>query len=204
MADATERAVTAYFDGAAQAEQAAQELLRWDKESDVMRLGAVGVLTKDARGQLETRNLGAPNTGKGTVVGLGLGALAAALSGGLTLLPAAVGGAVGGGLVGSRSRKGLGMSDADLQELGAALDGGRAAVLVICGGHDVETATALLTAAGGTVRRPAAAVSAEALWEASQDAGAPSTAPARSAGPETPATPDSPADDASRAPGAGR
>src|SRR5262245_32748666 len=53
MADAADRAVTAYFDSAAQAEQAAQELLQWDKDSDLMKLGAVGVLTTNARGEFE-------------------------------------------------------------------------------------------------------------------------------------------------------
>jgi uncharacterized membrane protein len=204
MADATERAVTATFDSAAQAEQAAQELLQWDKDSDLMKLGAVGVLTTNARGELETKNLSARNTGKGAMVGLGLGALAAVLSGGLTLLPTALGGAVGGGLVGSRSRQGLGMSDEDLQQLRAALDGGRAAVLVICEGHDVDTATALLTAAGGTVRRAAAAVSAETLREASQAAGAAAGAPAGPERPEPPAAPAPSPTDAPGSPGSSR
>ena len=106
MADATERAVTAYFDGAAQAEQAAQELLRWDKADDVIKLGAIGILTRNSQGKLETKNLSPRNTGKGALVGLGLGALAAVLSGGLTLLPTAVAGAAGGGLAGSLSKQG--------------------------------------------------------------------------------------------------
>jgi len=46
MADATERAVTAYCDSAAQAEQAAQDLMRWDKANDEIKLGAIGILTK--------------------------------------------------------------------------------------------------------------------------------------------------------------
>jgi uncharacterized membrane protein len=177
MAGANERAVIAYFDSAAQAEEAAQELMRWDKADEVIKLGAIGILTKTAEGKLETKNLSAKNTGKGAMVGLGLGALAAVFSGGLTLIPAAVGGAAGGGLVGSLSRKGLGMSDEDLQELSAALEGGRAALLVMCDDHEVAVTTALLTASGGTVRRPAAAVSPEALQEASQATGAGPDAP---------------------------
>src|SRR5688500_2806116 len=137
MADATGRAVTAYFDGAAQAEQAAQELLRWDKADDVIELGAIGILTRNSQGKLETRNLSPRNTGKGALVGLGLGALAAVLAGGLALIPAAIAGAAGGGLAGSLSKQGLGMSDDDLQELSAALEGGRAALLVMCDDHEV-------------------------------------------------------------------
>jgi hypothetical protein len=97
MADAAERALTAYFDSAAQAEQAAQALMRWDKAQEDIKLGAIGVLTKDAQGEVETKNLSARNTGKGAKVGLGLGALAAVLSGGLTLVPTALAGAAGGG-----------------------------------------------------------------------------------------------------------
>ena len=171
MADAAERALIAYFDGAAQAEQAAQDLRTWDKANEEIKLGALGVLTKNAEGKLETKNLSARNTGKGAKIGLGLGALAAVFSGGLTLLPTALGGAVGGGLVGSLSKKGLGLSDDDLQQLSAELEGGRAALLVVCDDPEVEATTAQLAASGGTVRRPADAVSAEALQEAAQAAG---------------------------------
>jgi uncharacterized membrane protein len=198
MADTAERAVTAYFDSAAQAEQAAQDLMRWDKADDDIKLGAIGVLTKSAEGQLETKNLSARNTGKGAKVGLGLGALAAVFSGGLTLIPTAVAGAAGGGLIGSLSKKGLGLSDDDLQALSAQLDGGRAALLVLCDEPEVEATAAQLAASGGTVRRPAEAVSPEALQEAAQAAGAAPEAPAA----PTPAAPTPAAPDAPGAPGA--
>jgi uncharacterized membrane protein len=183
MADAAERAVTAYFDSDAQAEQAAQDLMRWDQANDDLKLGAIGVLTKDAEGKLATKNLSARNTGKGAKIGLGLGALAAVFSGGLTLIPTALAGAAGGGLVGALSKKGLGMSDEDLQQLSAQLEGGHAALLVLCDEPDVEATAAQLAASGGTVRRPADAVSPEALQEAAQAAGA---------APEAPPTPDAP------------
>ena len=183
MADARERAVLAYFDSAAQADQAAQELMRWDKDDDLIGLDTIGVLTKDADGKLETKNLSARNTGKGALVGIGLGALAAVVSGGLTLLPA------DGGLAGARPKRGLGLSDEDLQQLRAALEGGRAALLVLCDPHEVAVTTALLTAAGGTVRPPAGAVSPEALREASPAASAAPAAPAEPAPAAPGATP---------------
>ena len=186
MADANERAVIGYFDSAAQAEQAAQELMRWDKADEVIKLGAIGILTKSAGGKLETKNLSAKNTGKGAMVGLGLGALAAVFSGGLTLIPTAVAGAAGGGLVGSLSKKGLGLSDDDLQQLSAQLDGGRAALLVLCDEPEVEATAAQLAASGGTVRRPADAVSPEALREAAQAAGAAPEAPPATDAPGAP------------------
>jgi uncharacterized membrane protein len=188
MADTAERAVTAYFDSAAQAEQAAQELMLWDKDDDLITLDAIGILTKDAQGKLETRNLSTRNAAKGALIGLGLGALAAVFSGGLTLLPAALAGAAGGGLVGALSKKGLGMSDADLQHLSGELEGGRAALLVLCDDHEVAVTTVLLTAAGGTVRPPADAVSADALRAASRAAGGAPDAPGASAPPASGAT----------------
>ena len=191
MADTRERAVLAYFDSAAQADQAAQELMRWDKDDDLIGLDTIGILTKDADGKLETKNLSARNTGKGALVGLGLGALAAVVSGGLTLLPAAVGGAAGGGLAGSRSKRGLGLSDDDLQQLRAALEGGRAALLVLCDPHEVAVTTALLTAAGGTVRHPADAVSPDVLRETSPAARA-APAPAAEPAPPAPGAPGAP------------
>jgi uncharacterized membrane protein len=192
MADAAELAVIAYFDSAGQAEQAAQDLMSWDKANDDIKLGAIGVLTKNDEGKLQTKNLSSRNTGKGAKIGMGLGALAAVFSGGLTLIPTAIAGAAGGGLVGSLSKKGLGMSDEDLQQLSAQLDGGHAAILVMCDDPDVDATEAQLSASGGTVRRPADAVSSDALQQASQAAGA---------APDAPAGPAAPAPDAPPAPG---
>jgi uncharacterized membrane protein len=202
MPEATEHAVIAVFDSAAQAEQAAHDLQGWDQANDEVKLGALGVLTKDAEGKLATKNYSARNTGKGAKIGLGLGALAAVFSGGLTLLPAALGGAVGGGLVGSLSKKGLGLSDEDLQRLGAELEGGRAALLVLCDEPEVAATAAQLAASGGTVRRAADAVSPEALQEAAQAAGAAPPAPAAPAGPASPAAPAAPAPPPTDGPGA--
>ena len=105
---------------------------------------------------------------------------------------ASVAGAAGGGLVGALSKKGLGLSDDDLHELSAQLGGGRAALLVLCDEPEVEATAARLAASGGTVRRPAAAVSAEALQEAAQAAGAAPEAPAAPA-PAAPAPAPAPA-----------
>ena len=209
MPETSEHAVIAYFDSATQAEQAVEALKRWDEANEDIKLGAIGVLTKGAAGKVETKNFSVRNTGKGAKVGIGLGALAAVLSGGLTLLPTAIAGAGGGALVGSLSKKGLGLSDDDLQQLGAQLEGGRAALLVLCDDPEVEATAAQLAASGGTVRRPAAAVSAEALQEAAQasgaaaeSSGAGAEAPARPASPDAPAEPAPPATDAAEAPDA--
>jgi uncharacterized membrane protein len=147
-----EQAVIAGFDSQAQAEQAAKDLMGWDKANDDVKLGAIGLLTKDDKGEIKTHNLSQRQTRKGAKVGMGLGVIAAVFSGGLTLIPTAIGGAVAGGAAGTLFRKGLGMSDEDLQKLSADLDGGRAALLVMCDGSEVQPTTEYLTAAGGKVQ----------------------------------------------------
>jgi len=187
MPEPTEHAVIAIFDSKTQAEQAVERLQHWDKANDEIKLGALGVLTKTADGKIETKNHSSRNTGKGAKIGMGLGALAAVFSGGLTLIPTAIAGAAGGGLVGSLSKQGLGLSDDDLQQLSAQLDGGHAALLVMCDAPEVEATTAELTAAGGTVHGSGVVADA-ALQEAAKAADAPET-PATPGTPETPAPP---------------
>jgi uncharacterized membrane protein len=148
----TEQAVIASFDSVAQAEQAAKDLMGWDKANDDIKLGAIGLLTKDDKGEIKTKNLSARQTRKGAKVGMGLGVIAAVFSGGLTLIPTAIGGAVAGGAAGALFRKGLGMSDEELKELSADLDGGRAALLVMCDESEVAATSEYLTAAGGKPR----------------------------------------------------
>ncbi len=153
MPDAAEHAVIAIFDDATRAEQVAKDLMGWDKANEDIKLGAIGMLTREGGtwglGEIKTRNFSSRNTGKGAKVGLGLGVLAAVLSGGLTLIPTAIGGAVAGGAVGSLTRKGLGVTDEELQQLVTELDGGRAALLVMSDAAEVKATTDYLVAAGG-------------------------------------------------------
>lgn len=164
----SEHAVLASFDSQAQAEQAAKDLMGWDKANDDVKLGAIGVLTKDDKGEIKTRNYSQRNTGKGAKVGMGLGVIAAVFSGGLTLIPTAIGGAVAGGAAGTLFRKGLGMSDEELQTLSSDLDGGRAALLVMCDASEVQPTSEYLTSAGGKVETHA--VDSAALESAAQAA----------------------------------
>jgi uncharacterized membrane protein len=178
MPDPSEHAVIAYFDSAEQAERAVAALKLWDQANADIRLGAVGVLTKGADGTVETKNYSARNTGKGAKVGMGLGALAAVLSGGLTLLPTLVGGAAAGGALGALSKQGLGVTDETLQQLNAELDGRRAALLVLCDEGEVAATTARVTQLGGRLTQ-SSPVAADALQAA---AAAAATAPAGAAG----------------------
>jgi uncharacterized membrane protein len=176
VSNSPEHAVIAVFDDTAQAEQAAHDIMGWDKANEDIKLGAIGLLTREpgdwGQGKIKTKNLSSRNTGKGAKVGMGLGVLAAVFSGGLTLIPGAVGGAVAGGAVGSLSHKGLGVSDEDLQQLAAELEGGRAALLVMCDEAEVAATTEYLVAAGG---KPQSYVIDEAELQAESAAVSPGT-----------------------------
>jgi uncharacterized membrane protein len=152
MAETSEQAVIATFENDAAAEQAAHDLREWDKANDDIKLGAIGLVSKNAKGEIQTKNYSARSTGKGAKVGMGLGVLAAVFTGGVSLIPGVVGGAVAGGAAGSLHRKGLGFSDEELQQLSSDLDGGHAALLVMCNDDEVAATSEYLTAAGGKPR----------------------------------------------------
>jgi hypothetical protein len=133
--------VLAFFDNEAAADAAVNAVKQWDKASKEIKLGAIGVLVKDDKGKIKTHKLGARKTGTGAV----LFGLAAVLTGGATLLA----GAVFGGIVGSFFRKGLGMSKDDLARIGAALDGGKAAVCVLAAPDEAAAVAAKLGELGG-------------------------------------------------------
>jgi len=96
-----------------------------------------------------------------------VGVITAVLSGGVTLLGSVIGGAVLGGLGGSLSKQGLGLTEDDLRTLAAELSAGHAALLVMCDDAEVEPTMAELTRLGGkTQGKP---VSDAALQQAEQE-----------------------------------
>lgn len=133
--------VIAYFANEAAADQAVDAVKQWDKASKDIKLGAIGVLVKNDQGKIKTHKLGKRKTGTGAVIF----ALAAALTGGATLLA----GAVFGGVVGSFFRKGLGMSKDDLAHIDGQLDGGKAAVCILAALDEAEAVSAKLAELGG-------------------------------------------------------
>src|SRR5947209_19583136 len=120
MSTSSEEALIAIFDDAKKAEEAIHKIMAWDDADDDIKFGAIGLLTREGgtwgQGEIKTKNFSSRNTGKGAKIGMGLGALAAVLSGGLTLIPSAVGGVAAGAAAGSLSRKGLGLSDENLEK----------------------------------------------------------------------------------------
>jgi hypothetical protein len=121
--------VLAFFDNEPAADEAVAAIKRWDEATKEVKLGAIGVLAKDDKGKIKTHKLGKRRTGT-WAIGFGLAAL---LTGGMSVL----GGAVLGGILGSFSRKGLGISKEDLARIDGQLNNGRAAVAIVAS-HDGE------------------------------------------------------------------
>jgi uncharacterized membrane protein len=149
MANEQTQLVIAYFDTSYKADTAARALKSWDKANDEVKLGAIGVLYEAPNGKIKTKKYGPHNTGKGAKIGLLLGVLAAVL-GPVTLVAGAAYGAAGGGIVGTFSRKGLGLSDEELTSIKTQLAEGKAALAVLAEPQEVEAITAELASLGGT------------------------------------------------------
>lgn len=149
MAKSNKQLVLALFNSEAAADSAVASLKSWDKATDSIKLGAIGVLVKDDNGKIKQHKLGKRAHGKGAGIGTVLGIVAAILSGGVTLLGGIVGGAALGGVMGSLFHRGLGMSKEDLGRLGSELDAGRAAVGVLADESEASAVADKLKELGG-------------------------------------------------------
>ena len=150
MAKKDSHVIIAYFPGPDKADEAANQLKAWDKATDAIKLGGMGILTwKD--GKVHTRKVGARATGSGAKWGTILGATAGILSGGVTLIGGAVAGAASGAVAGALFHKNLGLSDDDKARLDKKLQDGGAAVVVVAEGDEVEPTKAELASLGGEV-----------------------------------------------------
>jgi uncharacterized membrane protein len=176
--------VLAYFENEAAADRAAEALKAWDKASDEIKLGNVGVLVKDAQGEVKQQKLGPRDTAKGAGIGLVLGVLAAPFTAGLSMLGGAVGGAVGGGAIGTLFRRGL--PEEEVERIGGELDAGHAAVGALVEEGEAAQVTAKLTELGGTAE--AHAVSGAGLEQAQAAAQVASAEPPATATTESAAT----------------
>jgi len=166
MADS--QLVLAFFNSEDLADKAVAELKEWDKASDDIKLGAIGVLVKDEKGKIKTQKLGSRAGGKGARTGIILGVIAAILSGGVTLIGGIVGGALAGGIMGSLFHRGLGLSKQQLDQIGGELDKGRAAVGIMVSPGELLAVSAKLKDLGG--KPQSYALSAEAVEQATQAA----------------------------------
>jgi uncharacterized membrane protein len=150
MAKKDNHVIIAYFPGADKADMAANQLKAWDKATDAIKLGGIGILTwQDDK--IHTRKVGSHATGTGAKWGLALGAVTGILSGGVTLIGGAVAGAAGGAVAGAFFHKSLGLSDQDKARLEQRLQDGGAAVVVMADEEEVEPTQAELAGLGGDV-----------------------------------------------------
>jgi uncharacterized membrane protein len=177
---AKQQLVLAFFDSEDAADAAVQSLKMWDKATEDIKLGSVGILVKDENGKIKTQKLGGRAGGKGAKTGVVLGIIAAILSGGMTLVAGVVGGAVLGGVFGSFFKRGLGLSKEDLARIGGELDAGHAAVGALVNEAEVERVSDELLSLGG--KPETHPVSDEAIEHAEAAAeAAPEAAPAEEA-----------------------
>jgi hypothetical protein len=143
--------VLAIFADEASADMAAASL----KDSGMAKKDAIGVLALNDKGQLKTDKVGKRSLGKGA----GIGAAVA-----LVTPVGLAAGLIGGGVAGVLHHKNLGLSKADRDRIGGALQGGKAAVGVLAPVEEATLVSDKLTELGGTAESHA--VSDEALQEA--------------------------------------
>jgi hypothetical protein len=167
MAD--QQVVLGIFADEAAADAAVESLKGWDKATEEIKLGAIGVLVTDENGKLKVHKMGARNGKKGAGIGLVLAIVAP---------PTLLAGLVGGGLLGHFVHKGLGLTAEDKARIGAELSGGKAAVGVLAKDEEAGMIVGKLSELGGEVE--AHEVSDEALA---------AVAVAAEAAPETPEAP---------------
>lgn len=142
--------VLSIFDSETAADEAAVALKQWDKATEDIKLGGIGVLVKDADGQIKQHKVGPRRGGKGAGVGLVLGIVAAIPTGGLSLAAGAGGGLVGGAIVGSFVKKGFHeLSQEDATRISQELDAGHAALGVLVAPANAEAVAGELTRLGG-------------------------------------------------------
>jgi len=132
--------VISVFENEAAADAAVESLKSWDKVSKDVKLGAIGVLVLDEKGQVKTQKMGKRSIGKGAGIGVILAVVAPPLGAGTI---------VAGGLLGALHRKGLGLDDADKERISAELASGKAAVGVLARSDEADVIASKLKELGG-------------------------------------------------------
>jgi hypothetical protein len=141
----TNQLILAIFENEVAADEAVIEIKRWDKVSEDVRLGAIGVMVKDDKGRIKTHKLGE----RRSLGGAALFGLAALLTGGTVIGLGVVGGMLAGAGIGGLIHKGVKMSKQDLHRLNQALDGGKAAVGVMADAGEAKLISVKLGSLGG-------------------------------------------------------
>ncbi len=113
MAD-DKKLVLGIFADEAAADAAVESLKEWDKGTEGVTLGPIGVLVVDEDGQIKEHKLGQRSGAKGAGIGLVLAVIAP---------PTLLAGIVGGGILGHFHHKGLGLTGEDRERIGAGVAG---------------------------------------------------------------------------------
>lgn len=156
--------VVAFYDSAEAADRAAESLKAWDKASDDIKLGAVGVLVATPEGKIKS-HVGR-KTGKGAKTGAIVGVIAGVLSGGVTLVGGLVGGAIAGGVLGGFFKKSTNLTEDEINNIGEELKQGKVAVVVTCDEDELAATKDQLQMVGGVIWTYE--VSAEAMTAAAE------------------------------------
>ncbi len=151
MANKNKNLIIAYFPNVDEAEKAAESLRSWDKATDNIKLGGIGIITQDENGDLKTRKVGARAAGTGAKWGTIVGIAAGILSGGVTLIGGAVVGLAAGSITGALFHKHIGMEDHDKERLLQHLKDGGAALAVMADDEEVNPTKAELASLDGDV-----------------------------------------------------
>jgi uncharacterized membrane protein len=161
MANNDHNVVVGIFDSEAAAESARDALKSWDKASEDVKLGAVGIITFE-NGKVKT-HVGR-EAGKGAIVGATVGVLAALLPA-VGLIGGALVGTTGGAVVGAFVKKSLHLSKEDLQQIAEHLGQGKAALVVVADDAEAKAVTEKVESLGGKTKKYE--IPAEGLKEAS-------------------------------------
>lgn len=146
--DKNDNVVITLFADAAAADEAIDGLKMWDKANDHMKLGAIGVISKDGdKIKTSTKR----KTGKGAAIGATVGVIGAVLTGGVSLVAGVVGAGVLGGVLGAFFKKSMNLTKEEIAALGQELDAGRVAVVVTCDDYEIPLVTEFMVGSGGTV-----------------------------------------------------
>ena len=131
MAKQEQTLVLAAFADVPAAQEALERVKNWDEVDDGVKAGAIGIIAKDADGQINEKLLGGRAGGKGAKIGVILGLIAAIPTGGLSLLGGLIGGGVGGGVLGHFVHNNYNLTEADVARIHDGLDAGKAYIGVL-------------------------------------------------------------------------
>lgn len=180
---ANKELVLGFFANEAAADAAVETLKGWDKLTPEIKLGAIGVLVADEKGQIKEHKLGARSTKTGAGIGLVLAVVAP---------PTLLVGIVGGGILGRFHHQGLGLKADDRERIGIGLKDGKAAVGVLVPAAQAEAVSAKLDELGAAsetvpVSDEALDAAAAAASEPTPTETTPEAAAPEAAAPEAPA-----------------